>query len=231
MMEQASFTGRAPDIGECLQVGWDRFQKQMVPLILATLIFSVLLVCVWLLSIVAFFVPMLLLLGPLTHGIWCTYRQAYREEPVSYETLFAGFQVFVPSFLNGLMFAIAVMVGSMLCIIPGYIVMGLAIYWPLTLADGKKSGIDALMASVEVAKPYWVMATVTVFVLNLISSLGSIACGIGLLFTVPIAFIGMIHAFEMMRGTTVREGVVEEPPAPEEPTGPAEPPNPPGRSM
>lgn len=197
MEQETSHGPRPPQVGECLSVGWERLQDQMGVLVL---IMAVYLIVIFLGGGIGAGLGGIVLYGPMTLGLFYVHRKAYRGEKVQIEDLFFGFKKFLPAFLNGLLYTIAWGVGFMFCIVPAYFVMGCLAYWPLVLEDGREEGIEALIGSKDLTQPFILQSTLTVFVLTLIGFSGLLFCCVGVLLTAPIATMGIIHAYETMKG-------------------------------
>jgi uncharacterized membrane protein len=70
-----------------------------------------------------------------------------------------------------------------------YVVAGLLMFvWPV-LVDRKIGPIEAMRESFEMLKGEWLMATLFLFVAQLVASLGIYACYIGFVFTFPLMYI------------------------------------------
>ena len=192
--------GSAPDVGQCLAIGLERFKPQMGLLVATTLVAALVIGVGNILPKIGSLIS-IAVAGPMSLGLIRCYRDAYRGQNVNFERLFSGFQEFVPALLNNLVATIAIGIGFVLLIVPGLVILGLLAYWPLVLDDGKNQGIEAVMGSKDLTQPFLVQAVITTVVLCLIGGLGAIVLGIGVLFTGPIAGIGLIHAYETMRGS------------------------------
>jgi uncharacterized membrane protein len=128
-----------------------------------------------------------------------------RGQTPSFGDVFGGGKYFGAMFVGWIGFSIAVGIGAMLCIVPGYIVQfGL---WPFAfiIVDQKLGGIDAL-------KKAWAMTTghkMNIFVFWLLCLLvtiaGELACGIGvLLVSMPIIIIASAHMYLSLKGEPPR---------------------------
>ena len=99
----------------------------------------------------------------------------------------------------------AVLIGLVLCVVPGYIVLfGLSLY-SYVLVDQGLPGIDSLKKSWEMTKGH----KVNLFVMALLSILvvigGVIACGIGVLLgSMPILLIANAYAYLRIKGEEPR---------------------------
>jgi len=115
--------------------------------------------------------------------------------------VFSGGKYFGTMFVALIGFTLAVGVGSMLCVVPGYIVwFGL---WPFAfiIVDQKLAGIDAL-------KKAWAMTNghkMNIFIFWLLSVVaiiaGEIACFLPvLLVSYPLIFIASAHMYLSLKG-------------------------------
>jgi hypothetical protein len=68
------------------------------------------------------------------------------------------------------------------------------------IVEGGKGTIDAIKASVEVTKRDWLMFTLFAIALALIAGAGGIACGVGVLATYPLLFLGHALAYRDLVG-------------------------------
>jgi hypothetical protein len=204
---------QAPDIAECLTVGWNRIQPQLLMLVLITLTVILLWLAAGFLTpgfmslrigpgffSARYSVVNLIIQGPLMLGMFQVFRKAYKGQTVEFGDVFGGFQKFLPAFLNGLLFYLAVGIGLVLCVIPGIVAAGFLVFWPLVLEDGAENGVDALLGSIELVKPFWLPTVLFVLVAMLVKMVGLLACCVGVLLTAPIALMAIIHAYEMLRG-------------------------------
>jgi len=119
--------------------------------------------------------------------------------------VFSGGKYFGTMFVALLGFTLAVGIGSMLCVVPGYIVwFGL---WPFAfiIVDQKLAGIDAL-------KKAWAMTNghkMSIFIFWLLSLVaviaGEIACFLPVfLVSYPLIILGTAHMYLTLNGETVR---------------------------
>lgn len=100
--------------------------------------------------------------------------------------------------------------GMLICVIPAFIVGGLLFFTLPLIIDRKLGVIDAMKASAEMTKPNLLMFTLFAIVVQLIAGAGEIACGVGLLATIPLLFTMTAVAYRDSFGL---EGVAQLPPA------------------
>jgi hypothetical protein len=88
--------------------------------------------------------------------------------------------------LVSLLYGLGVFLGSLLFVIPGFIIFGV---WMLAIplvVEGRLPATGALIQSWHALKSQWLTATIFHVLLVLVSISGIILCGIGLLFTGPL---------------------------------------------
>jgi len=170
------------DLGKCLSSAVEDFKKDPVTHVVAHLLFLV---------VNAF--SFSLLAGPMAVGYVRMLDKSRRGEAIGPGDLFAAFDQFVPALVAVLLGGVAVAVGSMLCIVPGLLVAPVVPVAVFLVARGEGDGVNALKRAWEMVKGNLVMAAVTLFVLQLVGSLGLILCFVGVLVTAPIALIGAYH--------------------------------------
>ena len=79
--------------------------------------------------------------------------------------------------------------------------------WPSAaylVAVGEKDGINAIKRAFAAMKAHLLGTVLCTLVLGIVGSLGAILCGVGIFFTLPIAFIGSYHMARQITGGDVR---------------------------
>lgn len=113
--------------------------------------------------------------------------KAIRGEAVDLSVGLKAFSSFGPLFLVGLLQGLAVAVGLLACCIGAIFAAGLVASAPSLVVFERLSPVDAFKKSIQMAKPFWLMAGLFAFVVQLLSGLGVIACCIGICFTLALA--------------------------------------------
>ena len=180
----------APDISACVSAGIAGIKKNFVLHVVSCL----------LVSIVGGFSGGLLT-GPMMVGYMRMLKVEEEGGTPQIGDIFKGFDDFVPALLAVLLSSIAVSIGIILCIIPGLLIMALIPVAAYLVATGEKDGINALKRAWVLVKENLVPSALCALVLGIIGSLGTILCGVGVLLTLPIAFIGMYHMAKQMAGS------------------------------
>jgi uncharacterized membrane protein len=98
---------------------------------------------------------------------------------------------------------VAIAVGMMACVLPGIAASVLLAFAPMMVLEDGMKPMDALRASYEMVKPrFWVVLAV-VLVLGLVGQIGSYACLVGVVVTMPIYMVALTYAYRALRGQTV----------------------------
>jgi len=172
----------APDIGTCISAGIAGFKKDILTHILAVLLVGII-------GNISFGI----LAGPMMVGYMRMIKVEDEGGKAEIGDVFKGFDDFVPALLAVLVGGIVVGIGFMLCVIPGLVIMAVVPTAAYLVAVGEKDGINALKRAWASVKENLVGAFLCTLILTIIGSLGAILCGIGILLTLPITFIGMYH--------------------------------------
>ncbi len=131
------------------------------------------------------------------------YRAAFKQMrggQVSVKDLFTGGDVFLRVAGGAVLVGLLVMVGFLLCVLPGLAVLGLFYFTMPLIVERKLGVIDAMKASFEVTKGHWFMFVLFAVVVSLLAQLGSVACGVGMLATFPLFFTINAVAFRDLFG-------------------------------
>lgn len=121
-------------------------------------------------------------------GLHKTAFKQLRGEPISVGDVFSGGDVFLPTLGAMIATAFFTMLGAMFCIFPAYIVSGLLFFTLPLIVERRLSIGEALSASFNAVKGNWFMFTLFVLVVGMLAGLGSVACYVGVLATLPLQF-------------------------------------------
>jgi uncharacterized membrane protein len=128
-----------------------------------------------------------------------------RGQPVAFGDVFAGGQYFGRMFVAALCGSIAVLLGSILCLVPGVIVgLGISQY-AFVVVDQGIGGVDALKKSWEMTNGHKMNLFVYALLAIGVVIAGYIACLIGaLLVSVPVLTIGAAYIYLSIKGEPPR---------------------------
>src|SRR5262245_40582286 len=111
------------------------------------------------------------------------------------EDLFSVVDVGFNLLAGAVFYGAATFLGSMLCVIPGFIVSGLLMFTLPLIVIARKPATDAVAESWRVLAPQWLTATVFHLVLSLVSGMGILFCCVGILFTGPLYSLSIALLF------------------------------------
>lgn len=106
--------------------------------------------------------------------------------PVEMGDLFGGFGQFVPMLIGNSLTTLALFIGLLLCLVPGFYLIGAFAFVPILVVRQRLGGVEAISASWEVLRPHAFSMFGLIFVLGLLIILGVVACLVGVLFAVPV---------------------------------------------
>jgi uncharacterized membrane protein len=183
---QRARAARSPfDVGACLDLSIAALKRDFWNIVLVHLVGTVL----------CFFV---VTVPPVAVGLSRFNAKVLRGAPAGFEDLFSGFDDFGAAFLMALAMLPFLLVGFLCCFIPGYY---LAIAWMMSwglLADRRGNFWECLEMSRQAVTAHWGWAFLLLFVAGLVSNLGLIACGVGLLATLPLHTLMVEAAYQRL---------------------------------
>jgi uncharacterized membrane protein len=173
------------DVGACLTQAFNALKRDFWNIVLVHVVY-------------VFLCCFLITLPPLTIGLSRFCEKALNGQPAGMEDLFSGFEQFGSSWLMILVMIPFLVVGFLLCFIPGYY---LAIAWCWSwslLADRRGTFWECLEMSRQAVTTHWGWAFLLLFVANLVSQLGLIACCIGIFATLPLQALMVTAAYRRL---------------------------------
>jgi hypothetical protein len=105
-----------------------------------------------------------------------------------------------PYVVTALLAMLGQMIGTIACILPGIAFALLAQFWPYAVLDEGKEGVDAIRASIEMSIERFGELVIFFLLAIGINLLGLLACGVGMLVTVPTTFLATAYAWRVLRG-------------------------------
>ena len=116
---------------------------------------------------------------------------AYRKGTPEINDVIEGFKKIGPAILAGLLVQIVTMLGLLACCVGVFVVYALVMFTYPEIADGTTNPVEAIMASFERLKDKIFPAIAFSIVMGLVAAAGLLACGIGVLFTAPLATMAL----------------------------------------
>ncbi len=168
---------------------WSYAMRTMYPSIAGEILSSILeFTSSWVLNLINF---------PLFAGFFVYALKKLRGEAASFGDFFGGFQYFLQLFLLGLVSGIIILIGILLCILPG-LYLGMAYMFASLLVIG--SGLDfwqAMETSRRAVNANFGSVFVLVLALIGINIAGALACLLGLLVTLPLSYCAIAVAYQL----------------------------------
>ncbi len=174
--------------GEWIEKGFSLYKENFGILVLVSLI-----------AVIVSAVTVGILAGPMAAGVLIIVFQLHdrKESHPEVGTLFRGFDFFLNSFLFFIIWGIAIFVASLILgLVPCigqvaslfvvFVAHALLMFGLFLIVDRKMEFWPASVASFNMVKRnFWPFLGFSI-VSNLIGSIGAVACGIGIVFTLPI---------------------------------------------
>ncbi len=124
-----------------------------------------------------------------------------RGEKAEIKDLFTAFN-YLPSYvIASVLYILIVDVGLLLLIIPGIIWAIKYLFFSFLIVDENLSPIEALKRSGEITKGAKWRIFVLLLVLLVINFIGGVFAGIGLLVTIPLSWMSIVHVYNILKGT------------------------------
>lgn len=176
------------DIADALRRGFNLYKENITTLLIVTL-----------LAVIISAATIGILAGPMFAGtVFVVLGLIDRKEPKpEIGDLFKGFNYFIPSLVFMILFMVASLVGRFILLFIPVLGFFLSILYSMALStavifvifyivDRQMEVVAALQKSVEVVKTnFWIFLGLNI-VAGVVSSLGVIACGIGVIVTAPL---------------------------------------------
>jgi len=139
----------------------------------------------------AIYVIMLIAICYLCAGMYRMALKQVRGQQISAGDVFAAGDTWLPVLGATLLVSIAVGIAYIFLVIPGLILGGLLMLTVPLVVDQRLGVMDAMQQSFNTLKSDWLMATLFYFVLCFLAGLGGVIFGIGIIFTLPLFFLGI----------------------------------------
>ncbi len=188
------------DIGACFNIALAALKRDLLNIVLANFVIGLVITLVCGLGLIPFigWIAVILLVPPLVIGFIRFNAKCVRGQPATLGDCFSGFDVFGTSVLSYILMVLLVLVGTVLCILPGiYLAIAYTFVWNL-LADRKGSAWECLEMSRQAVTAHWGWALLLLFVASLLAYAGIIACIIGVFVTMPFYGLMLAAAYDRL---------------------------------
>lgn len=192
------------EMGDVISEGWKVYKENFGLLLGATLVVVLISCC-----------SCGICMGPMTCGLFMMIDRLICKDvnkPVLGD-LFKGFDVFAQSFLTWLVIAVVgalislalnfiPVVGNLASLILSFAIGPIMTWSFLLIVHQKMKGMEAVgFVLRETFNGPFILPLLTVLVASLVGSLGIIACGVGIVFTLPIAYTASAVAYRKLFST------------------------------
>lgn len=201
---------RSPTLSLALDRGWNLYKENFAIIFPATL-----------LTMIIAAVSCGICAGPMMSGLLAMLVALLRKKEPKPQIgdVFGGFSRFAPTFLTSLLLSLIFFAASMvLMVVPvlgqiaavavGWFISPAVTFWALMLVTDQGATFgEAISTSLKLVgdKVFWPMLLVA-FVAGLLGAVGAVACGIGVLVTLPFTQCMMAAAYEEVCGSAGETG-------------------------
>ncbi len=188
------------DIGACFNVALAALKRDLLNIVLGNFVISLVITLVCGLGLIPIigWIAVILLVPPLVIGFIRFNAKCVRGQPATLGDCFSGFDVFGTSVLSYVLLVLLVLVGTVLCVLPGiYLAIAYSFVWNL-LADRKGSAWECLEMSRQAVTAHWGWALLLLLVASLLAYAGIIACIIGVFVTMPLYGLMLAAAYDRL---------------------------------
>lgn len=203
-------------IGELISFGWRTFKARPWFFVGVGVIGFVVQLVLNAISSVDFgFILGILLSILFSMGLTALYLKAH-DDPKSarYKDLWHphGFLKFLGTVV---LIGIAVTIGFILLIVPGIILSLMFMFATYLVIDRGLGPINAIKESIRITKGNRLKLFLLAIVLTLLNLLGVLLLVVGLIVTVPVSLLAVVHAYRLLSGTATTSSTPAPTPAPE----------------
>ena len=103
----------------------------------------------------------------------------------------------------GLIVDLVTIVGLFACILPGLAFMVFAWFSTVAIVDRNLSPIDGIRASIDIVKANFGSVLLAVLTFAALHLVGFLLCGVGLLVTIPVAYLFLVYTSRRLSGGSV----------------------------
>ena len=188
------------DIGACFNIALAALKRDLLNIVLANFVIGLVITLVCGLGLIPIigWIAVILLVPPLVIGFIRFNAKCVRGQPATLGDCFSGFDVFGTSVLSYILMVLLVLVGTVLCVLPGiYLAIAYSFVWNL-LADRKGSAWECLEMSRQAVTAHWGWALLLLLVASLLAYAGIIACIIGVFVTMPLYGLMLAAAYDRL---------------------------------
>jgi uncharacterized membrane protein len=177
------------DIGFCFNAALEAMKNNFWTIVIGHII--------WLaaIAILEFSLVGLLLVPALAIGMFRFNLSSIRNQSVTISDIFRGFDLFGPSLAWAFVHTLLIILGSLLCILPGIYLSIAWVFSLMILADKKYGFWESMEISRQVITANWGWMFLLLLVSAVIAVLGVLGCGVGFFITLPFSYLMLAAAY------------------------------------
>jgi len=185
------------DIGRCISRGWNLVMKHFWLTVGATVLMHLIVVVIGGLPVIGWALKAVFI-----GGLDWMFLKLARNEKAELGDAFAGFNLaFLPLSLFGIVSTILVILGVILCIVPGiYLAVCWLFFTPLIILDKRLEFWDAMELGRKVVSKHWWHLLGFAVVCGLVLICGALVCVVGVFIAMPIVRAAIVYAYEDIFG-------------------------------
>ncbi len=188
------------DIGACFNIAMATLKRDFLNIVLSNFVIGLVICLVSLVGLIPFIglIAIILLIPPLVIGFIRFNSKCVRGQPATLGDCFSGFDIFGTSVLAYVLMGLLVLVGTLLCILPGiYLAIAYAFAWNL-VSERRGSAWECLEMSRQAVTAHWGWAFLLMIVASLLAYVGLVACLIGVFATMPFYGLMLAAAYDRL---------------------------------
>jgi hypothetical protein len=186
----------------------------------------------------AFFIDLVIqfvgygVIGILEGGLMLYAMMHVRGQAPTFQDFSKGMQNAGALFVSGILVNIMTTIAVFFCCFPALIVGGLTMFTVPLIVDRNLGAVDAISESWRMLASQWLKAALFILVAGLVAFLGLLACGVGILVTMPLMYASMAVMYVRMNDAAPQSSAspyprgggpgsgIGQPPPPQGPTSP-----------
>ncbi len=185
------------DIGRCISRGWNLVMKNFWLTVGATVLIHLIVAVVGGLPVIGWALKAVFI-----GGLDWMFLKLVRGQKAELGDAFSGFNLaFLPLSLFGIVSTILVVLGVVLCIVPGiYLAVCWLFFSPLIILDKRLEFWDAMELARKVVSKHWWHLLGLAIVCGLVLICGALVCVVGVFIAMPIVRAAIVYAYEDIFG-------------------------------
>lgn len=134
--------------------------------------------------------------GFLLGGMFRMANRQLRGERISAGQIFEVSDCLGPLVVEAVLVGLIIDFALCMCLLPGLVACGLLMFALPLVADARLPATSAISLSFDSLKGRWLQASVFHLLAALVGMLGALACGVGIIFTLPIYVMAVTLAYQ-----------------------------------